>query len=87
MAKKPRNYRKEYDEYQGTPEQRKKNDLRKKARREMEKANGKKKIPPGYDVDHRIPLDKGGTSDRKNLRLRKVKSNRGYKRDAKNQPL
>jgi 5-methylcytosine-specific restriction endonuclease McrA len=87
MATKPRDYRKEYDTYQKNPDQRHKNDLRKKARREMEKENGKKKIPKGFDVDHRIPLDKGGTSDRKNLRLLSAKKNRGFRRNKNNQPI
>tara|TARA_R100001594_G_scaffold58437_1_gene92401 strand:+ start:2551 stop:2772 length:222 start_codon:yes stop_codon:yes gene_type:complete len=48
----PRNYRKEYDNYQGTPEQRKRNDQRKKARRKMVKA-GRAKKGDGKDVHHR----------------------------------
>tara|TARA_R100001530_G_scaffold89042_1_gene62032 strand:- start:169 stop:390 length:222 start_codon:yes stop_codon:yes gene_type:complete len=48
----PRNYRKEYDNYQGTPEQRKRNDQRKKARRKMVKA-GRAKNGDGKDVHHR----------------------------------
>ena len=40
----PRNYRSEYDNYQSKPEQRKRNDARKKSRRKMVKAVGKMKL-------------------------------------------
>ena len=48
----PRNYRKEYDNYQSKPEQRKRNDARKKSRRKMVKAVGKSKLR-GKDIDHK----------------------------------
>lgn len=47
-----RDYRKEYDTYQGTPEQRRANDARKKARREMTK-KGKVRPGDGKEVDHK----------------------------------
>jgi len=46
-----RNYRQEYDNYQGKPEQRKKRSNRNKARRLMIKARGKAAVA-GKDVDH-----------------------------------
>jgi hypothetical protein len=87
MAKKPRDYKAEYARYHGKPEQIKKRAQRVQARRDYEKKNGAKSIPAGFDVDHRKPIDKGGTNAPSNLRLRSVKSNRGYKRDAKNNPI
>ena len=62
----PRNYRKEYDNYQGKPEQRKRNDARKKSRRKMVKAVGKMKLL-GKDIDHK-DRNPGNTS-RGNLRI------------------
>lgn len=49
MAK--RNYRKEYDEYQGTPEQKKRRAERNKDRRAAEKRLGKAALA-GKEVDH-----------------------------------
>ena len=49
---KKRNYRKEYDNYQGKPEQIKNRAARNKARSEMAKA-GKVRKGDGKDVDHR----------------------------------
>jgi len=47
----PRNFRSEYDNYQGKPEQIKKRAARNKARREMMKA-GKVHKGDGMDVNH-----------------------------------
>jgi hypothetical protein len=70
-----RNYRSEYDNYQGTPEQIKKRGERVKARRMMEKAGAVTK-GDGKDVDHKTPLRSGGTTTKSNLRVRSVKANR-----------
>ena len=56
-----RNYRKEYDNYQSKPKQRRNNDKRKAARRLMEK-EGKVKKGDGKDVAHKKPLAKGGSN-------------------------
>ena len=53
-----RNYRKEYDNYQSKPKQRRNNDKRKAARRLMEK-EGKVSKGDGKDVGHKKPLAKG----------------------------
>lgn len=54
----PRNYRKEYDEYQGTPEQKKRRAERNKLRRAAEKAGVVKK-GDGKEMDHgRVPHGK-----------------------------
>lgn len=51
MARKPRNYRKEYDEYQGTPKQKKRRAARNAARSEAEK-KGLVHKGDGKEVDH-----------------------------------
>lgn len=71
----PRNYRSEYDNYQGTPEQIKKRAERVKARRMMEKTGAAKK-GDGKDVDHITPMRSGGTSTKANLRMRSKSANR-----------
>jgi 5-methylcytosine-specific restriction endonuclease McrA len=60
--KKPRNYRKEYDEYHGTAKQRKNRASRNRARYKL-------KPGPGKEVDHKKPLSKGGSNGKKNLRV------------------
>ena len=72
-----RNYRKEYDNYQGKPEQRKRNDARKAARRKMT-AVGKVRKGDGKDVDHKDGNPKNNS--KKNLRVTTKKSNRSFKR-------
>ena len=71
MIKKKRNYRKEYDTYQGTPAQRKNNNARHRARYAM-------KLKPGdpREVDHKNPSSKGGSNKRSNLRLVSRRTNR-----------
>lgn len=73
MAKK-RDYKKEYQDFHGKPEQIKKRSMRNQARRKM---NAK----PGQEVDHKKPLSKGGTNSKNNLRLvsRKVNRRKGSK--------
>ena len=73
-----RDYKKEYAEYHGKPEQIANRAERVKARRVMEKTGAAKK-GDGKDVDHIKPLSKGGTSAKTNLRMRSVKANRGDK--------
>ena len=70
-----RNYRSEYDNYQGTSEQIKKRAERVKARRLMEKTGAAKK-GDGKDVDHITPMRSGGTSAKSNLRMRSKSANR-----------
>lgn len=78
MAERKRDYKKEYREYHGKPEQIKRRAGRVKARREMEKA-GKVRKGDGKDVDHknRNPND----NSRDNLRIQSQKKNRGWRRD------
>jgi len=75
----PRNYAKEYANYDGTPEVKKKRAQRNKARRIMER-EGVVHKGDGKDVDHKTPLSKGGTTVRSNLKAEPASKNRSYKR-------
>jgi len=66
---KPRPYKKEYEQYQGKPEQIKNRAKRNAARAELMK-EGKVHKGDGKDVDHAKPLSKGGTSSRSNLKVK-----------------
>jgi 5-methylcytosine-specific restriction endonuclease McrA len=74
MPKRKRNYRREYDTYHGTPEQRRLRALRNQARRQLMK-QGKVKKGDGMHVDHIKPLSKGGSNGKKNLRVVPAKTN------------
>ncbi len=74
-----RDYKREYELFQGKPEQIKRRAERVKARRMMEKA-GLAHKGDGKDVDHIRPLKNGGTSARSNLRMRNKTANRSDKR-------
>jgi len=78
---KPRPYDKEYEQYGGTPQQKKNRALRNKARAEMMKA-GKVKKGDGKDVDHKVPLSKGGSAGKSNLRVKSASANRSFARKA-----
>jgi 5-methylcytosine-specific restriction endonuclease McrA len=80
-----RDYKKEYAEYHSRPEQKKNRAQRNAARREMEE-KGLVRKGDGKDVDHKKPIDRGGTNDESNLRVLSRAKNRGYRRDSKNQP-
>lgn len=82
---KPRDYKKEYANYHSKPEQIHNRSLRNQARAEMEK-KGLVRKGDGKDVDHKKPLDRGGSNDDSNLRVLSKAKNRGYRRDSKNQP-
>ena len=78
---KPRPYDKEYEQYQGTPEQIKKRTERNAARRKLMKA-GKVSKGDGNDVAHVKAIDKGG-SIKDGLKVEKASANRSFKRDSK----
>lgn len=73
-----RNYAKEYREYHAKPEQIKNRAARNKARSEMTKKVGASALR-GKDVDHKVPLSRGGSTRTSNLRVRSVSANRGDK--------
>lgn len=74
-----RNYKKEYENYQGKPEQIRNRAERNAARREMEKS-GRVHKGDGRDVDHKRPMAKGGSNDRSNLRVTNKSDNRSFAR-------
>lgn len=72
-----RSYRKEYDRYQGKPEQIKRRSSRNKARRKMMKA-GKVRKGDGKDVAHK---DSNPTNNsKKNLSAQSKRKNRSFPR-------
>lgn len=75
MAKRVRDYKKEYAEYHGKTQQKKERAERNNARARMEKA-GKVHKGDGKDVDHKRPLFNGGSNSNSNLRVRSVHENR-----------
>ncbi len=76
-----RDYKKEYANYDGTEEVKKKRAQRNKARRMLER-EGVVKKGDGKDVDHMTPLGKGGTSARSNLKAKPASANRSFPRKA-----
>ena len=76
-----RNYREEYDRYQGRPEQIKNRAQRNAARAKMMK-KGKVHKGDGKDVAHVKAIDKGG-SIKDGLRVENKSANRSFRRDSK----
>lgn len=66
-----RNYRKEYDDFHGKPEQKKNRAKRNAARR-----NAGLKVGDPREVDHIKPLSKGGSNGKSNTRVVKRSTNR-----------
>ena len=79
---KKRDYRREYDAYQGTPEQIKNRAKRNAARRKLVKA-GKVRKGDGKDVDHKNGI--GAGNGLKNLRVQSKSANRSFPRNSKGQ--
>jgi hypothetical protein len=75
---KPRPYKKEYEEYQGTPEQIKKRATRNAARAKLMK-EGKVSKGDGKDVAHTKALSKGG-SNLTGLKVESAGANRSFLR-------
>lgn len=74
MSKKPkkkRNYKKEYRDFHGKPEQIANRSKRNKGRRKMKLAVGDPR-----EVDHKKPLSRGGGNGKRNLRVVSRRTNR-----------
>lgn len=78
-----RNYQRE-NKYKAQPEQIKARVERNKARAIMEKA-GKVHKGDGLEVDHIVPLSKGGKNVLSNLRVVTASENDSFKRNSKRQ--
>ena len=86
---KPRPYKKEYvqQKKRGKDEQERRN-ARERARYAMDKTsvdknkNGKADKREGKDIDHKKALSRGGTNNKKNLRVVKASTNRSFKRNS-----
>ena len=76
-ASKERNYRREYDDYHGTAEQKNNRNNRNKARRQLGLTKG-----DGMEAHHKVPLSKGGSNEIKNTQTLTFAENR--KRGSKN---
>ena len=76
-----RDYRQEYDAYQGTETQKKNRAQRNKARRMLER-EGVVSKGDGKDVDHKTPLSKGGKTTMSNLSVKSASANRSFSRNA-----
>ena len=73
MSDPTRDYKKEYAEYHSTPEAK-----RDRARRNLWNRRLKGKVPPGKEIDHCVPLARGGSNDMSNIRFRDISENRGH---------
>lgn len=76
-----RNYKREYEMYQGTEQQKKNRAARNAARRKLMR-EGKVQKGDGKDVAHVKAFDKGG-SNKTGVRVESASANRSFKRDAK----
>lgn len=76
-----RNYREEYDKYQGSEEQ-KKNRAKRNAARRKAMRDGKVNKGDGKDVAHVKAMDKGGTNG-DGVKVEPASRNRSFRRDAK----
>lgn len=75
-----RDYKTEVAKYTSRPEVVKKRVEQNRARKEMQDA-GLVKKGDGKDVDHRVPLSKGGSGSRSNLRVVPASENRSFSRN------
>jgi len=82
MAKKARNYKKEYRDYHGTPEQKKRRAQRNKARAQAAKA-GKVKKGDGKEVDHLGMNRKGKLGNKTRVVSKKTNRKKQPKRNGK----
>jgi hypothetical protein len=84
---KPRPYKKEYQQQRARGEQPER-DARARARYAVDKKgvdknnNGKADMREGKDIDHVVPLSKGGTNSPKNLKIKSASANRSFTRNS-----
>ena len=78
---KPRPYKKEYDQYHGTEEQKTNRAQRNAARAKLLRSGAVKK-GDGKDVHHNTPISKGGTNKGSNLVAQNKSDNRSFARNS-----
>lgn len=76
-----RDYKREYEKYHGSAEQRANRSKRTVARNQAN-ASGVTSKGDGKDLDHKKPLSKGGSNSRSNLRVVDKSTNRSFARNA-----
>ena len=76
-----RDYKRENELYNSKPEQRKNRSERTMARREANESGVTRK-GDNTNLDHRVPLSKGGTSAKSNLRVVSESRNKSFSRNA-----
>ncbi len=81
MTNGKRDYKKEVAKYTSKPAVKKKRAEQNSARRQMIQ-KGLAKKGDGKDVDHKVPLSKGGSNDPSNLRVVDRSSNRSFSRNS-----
>jgi len=81
MATSKRDYRQEYDAYQGKDDQKKNRAKRNAARRELAR-EGRVAKGDGNDVDHKKPISKGGANSKSNLRVVAGNKNKSFSRNS-----
>lgn len=74
MARKPRDYKKEYAEYHASPEQKKRRAERNRDRKKAEKEHGKEALE-GKEVDH-VNAPRKGDLSKSRTRIISKKANR-----------
>jgi hypothetical protein len=77
-----RDYKQEYANYQGKPEQIANRTKRNSARAEAMK-DGRVSKGDGKDLDHKKPLSKGGSNHKSNTRVVSQSTNRSFARNSK----
>jgi len=78
-----RDYKKENELYKSKPEQIKLRVARNKARRQAIK-DGRVEKGDGKEIDHVIPLSKGGSNTKANTRIRTKSQNSSFSRNSDN---
>ena len=78
-----RDYKKENELYKSKPEQIKLRVARNKARRQAIK-DGRVSKGDGKEIDHVIPLSKGGSNTKANTRIRTKSQNSSFSRNSDN---
>jgi 5-methylcytosine-specific restriction endonuclease McrA len=79
MTNGKRDYKKQYEKYDGKDSVKKDRAKRNGARRMLEN-EGRVSKGDGKDVDHKKPLSKGGGNSKSNLRVTSKNSNRSFAR-------